>query len=193
MRHNHQTISFLTLHSPSPSLPPVSLSLSFVFLLFAVCFWLFGVDFCANVNSFAGCTQRHKRMWLRHKLKLKLLLKLTLLPFIRSECLPMPSRMCVRVSVCVAGHLSFMWRNALPNCVQIAHTDNSFSLRHIKVFWLCCPGKLLRQHVLHFAASVTMTTTTTAKEDLNRSQRATGSNGSRAAMATGCQLSSLCP
>lgn len=69
--------------------------------------------------------------------------------------------------VCVAGHLSFMWRNALPNCVQIAHTDNSFSLRHIKVFWLCCPGKLLRQHVLHFAASVTMTTTTTAKEDLS--------------------------
>lgn len=61
------------------------------------------------------------------------------------------------VCVCVAGHLSFMWRNALPNCVQIAHTDNSFSLRHIKVFWLCCPGKLLRQHVLHFAASVTTT------------------------------------
>lgn len=66
--------------------------------------------------------------------------------------------------VCVAGHLSFMWRNALPNCVQIAHTDNSFSLRHIKVFWLCCPGKLLRQHVLHLAASVTMTTTTAARK-----------------------------
>jgi len=34
----------------------------------------------------------------------------------------------------VSGHLSFMWRNALPNCVQIAHADNSFSLRHIKAF-----------------------------------------------------------
>jgi len=62
--------------------------------------------------------------------------------------------MCV--CVCVSGHLSFMWRNALPNCVQIAHTDNSFSLRHIKVFG-CCPGKLLRQHVLHFRAHVKAT------------------------------------
>lgn len=88
----------------------------------------------------------------------------------------------VCVCVCVAGHLSFMWRNALPNCVQIAHTDNSFSLRHIKVFWLCCPGKLLCQHVLHFAACVTTTTngktwTDLSEQQATRRQWQQGSNG----------------
>lgn len=142
MRHNHQTISFLTLTAWTPTFE--SLSLSFVFLPFAVfslpsavCCWL-----SANVNSFAGCTQCHKRMWGVQKEA----------PGLVWFGNTLYDTMCVCVCSCVSGHLSFMWRNALPNCVQIAHTDNSFSLRHIKVFG-SCPGKLLRQHVLHFCSS----------------------------------------
>jgi len=146
MQHNHQTISFLTLTASTPTPTPASLSLSFCRLLFSVCRLLFAV--CCLVLTFLQMStvlQAARRAINACEEP----------PFWTGSGLAMRCTMCV-LCVYVSGHLSFMWRNALPNCVQIAHTDNSFSLRHIKVFG-CCPGKLLRQHVLHFAAHVKAT------------------------------------
>lgn len=87
----------------------------------------------------------------------------------------------------VSGHLSFMWRNALPNCVQIAHADNSFSLRHIKAFAIVL---LLLLLLLVFSSCQIVTPTRAA---LCSSCQQTGASTftSTSTTATGTALSSL--
>lgn len=139
MRHNHQTISFLTLAAANVI---VIVFCPFACLLLAFGCWMLAFLQMSTVLQ-AARTNMPKRI---------------------RRAIPPTTFTLTNVCVCafVSGHLSFMWRNALPNCVQIAHTDNSFSLRHIKVFaslcYCCCPGKLLCQHVLHFAAHVSSET-----------------------------------
>lgn len=94
----------------------------------------------------------------------------------------------------VSGHLSFMWRNALPNCVQIAHADNSFSLRHIKAFAIVQDALVLLLLLLFWSCQIVTPTRAALCSSCQQTETSTSTSTLRHTerrTATGTALSSL--